>query len=233
MTYIPPQHHPGGRPPTDPLRIVLASKSRGKLAELVALLAEPRIRLVTLDELGHGDFDVAETGATFEANARLKAEAVAQRTGCVALADDSGLEVDALQGRPGVFSRRYAGAEATDAQNNARLLEELRAVEPPRRSARFRCVLALAVPEGSPRDSQATSARTVLTAEGCCEGNIAPLARGEGGFGYDPVFVPVGWGERTLGEAIREEKNALSHRARAVAELRPRLVAWLDRSNRS
>lgn len=231
--HTPPEHQPGSRPPTDPLRIVLASKSRGKLEELAALLAEPRIRLVTLDELGHGDFDVAETGDTFEANARLKAEAVAQQTGYVALADDSGLEVDALQGGPGVFSRRYAGPDATDAQNNVRLLEELRAVEPPRRSARFRCVLALAVPERSSRDAKAASARTVLTAEGCCEGSIAPLARGAGGFGYDPLFVPVGWGERTLAEASREEKNALSHRARAVAQLRPRLVAWLDRSGRS
>lgn len=210
-------------------RIVLASRSRGKLEELVALLAEPRIQLVTLDELGYGVFDVAETGDTFATNARLKAEAVAQHTGSVALADDSGLEVDALQGRPGVFSRRYAGAHATDAQNNARLLEELRDVEPSRRSARFRCVLAVAVPERAAPNAKATGARTVLTAEGSCEGHIARSARGEGGFGYDPLFIPVGWGERTLAEATRAEKNALSHRARAVAELRPRLVAWLDR----
>lgn len=206
----------------DPLRVVLASKNRGKLRELVELLAEPRIRLVTLDELGHGDLDVAETGDTFEANARLKAEAVARHTGCVALADDSGLEVDALGGRPGVFSRRYAGPTATDEQNNARLLDELRGVEPARRGARFRCVLALAVPS-------AEGPRTVLTAEGACEGHVGSDVRGDAGFGYDPVFVPLGWKERTLGQATRAEKNALSHRARAVDELRPRLAGWLDR----
>lgn len=201
------------------MKIVLATQNRGKLRELSVLLDDPSLELVTLDDVGLGGLEVEETGDTFEANARLKAEAVAQRAGLPALADDSGLEVDALGGRPGVLSKRYAGHDATDADNNARLLAELAQTALDARTARFRCVMALAVPQGG-------AARTVLAADGSCEGHIAPAARGDGGFGYDPLFVPSGWGQRTLGEASPAEKNELSHRAEAVRALRPQLRAW-------
>ncbi|NLE86180.1 MAG: RdgB/HAM1 family non-canonical purine NTP pyrophosphatase [Myxococcales bacterium] len=201
------------------MKIVLATQNRGKLRELSVLLDDPSLELVTLDDVGLGGLEVEETGDTFEANARLKAEAVAQRAGLPALADDSGLEVDALGGRPGVLSKRYAGHDATDADNNARLLAELAQTALDARTARFRCVMALAVPQGG-------AARTVLVADGSCEGHIAPAARGDGGFGYDPLFVPSGWGQRTLGEASPAEKNELSHRAEAVRALRPQLRAW-------
>ncbi len=201
------------------MKIVLASQNRGKLRELAALLDDPTLELLTLDDVGLGGMEIEETGDTFEANARLKAEAVAQRAGLPALADDSGLEVDALGGRPGVFSKRYAGHDATDADNNARLLAALAQTALDARTARFRCVMALAVPH-------AREARCVLVAAGSCEGHIAPTARGDEGFGYDPVFVPSGWGQRTLGEASAAEKNALSHRAEAVRALRPQLLTW-------
>lgn len=204
------------------MRIVLASQNRGKLRELAALLDDPTLELSTLDEVGLGDLEVDETGDTFEANARLKAEAVARRAGLPALADDSGLEVDALGGRPGVYSKRFGGPGATDADNNARLLRELAGVSLAARTARFRCVMALAVPG----QGESGEARTVLVAAGACEGHIAEECRGEGGFGYDPLFIPVGWGQRTLGEAAPAEKNELSHRAQAIRALRPELLAW-------
>lgn len=215
------------------MRIVVATQNRGKLRELVELLAEPSLELLTLDEVGLAELEVDETGDTFEANARLKAEAVAYRTNLPALADDSGLEVEALEGRPGVRSKRYAGESANDAENNAKLLEELAGVETSRRGARFRCALVLAVPKAAPGGLDAASGggqlagHGVLVAEGSCEGHIAHELRGAGGFGYDPVFVPQGWGERTLGEAAPGEKNRLSHRAAAIRALRPGLLRWL------
>ena len=204
------------------MKIVLASQNRGKLRELLPLLDDPTIELATLDDVGLGDVEIEETGETFEANARLKAEGVARRAGLPALADDSGLEVDALGGRPGVYSKRFGGAGATDADNNARLLRELAGVPSAERTARFRCVMALAMSgQGEPGE-----ARTVIVAAGACEGHIAEECRGEGGFGYDPLFIPVGWGQRTLGEAAPGEKNDLSHRAEAIRALRPELLAW-------
>jgi XTP/dITP diphosphohydrolase len=205
------------------MRIVVATQNRGKLRELVELLAQPRLELLTLEDVGLAELDVEETGDTFEANARLKAEAAARLAKLPALADDSGLEVDALGGRPGVWSKRYAGPAASDADNNRKLLAELAGLEPARRGARFRCVLVLAVPE-----PDGVGARSVLTADGACEGVIATEIRGQGGFGYDPVFVPEGWGESTLGQAAPGEKNRSSHRAAAIRALRPRLLAWLS-----
>lgn len=211
------------------MRIVLASHNRGKLRELTALLVEPRIELSTLDELKLAELAIEETGETFEENARLKAEEVARLTGYPALADDSGLVVDALSGRPGVRSKRYASENATDAENNAHLLRELAGVPPAQRTARFCAVLALAVPiEGAPSGSGVRDVRTVIVAEGALEGHIAEAPRGDNGFGYDPLFVPAGWGERTLGEASSEEKNALSHRSEAAAALAPKLARWLE-----
>jgi XTP/dITP diphosphohydrolase len=203
-----------------PLRIVLASSNAGKLAELQALLARLPIRLVTAREaLGH-PLDLEETAATFEANARQKAKAVCEATGMISLADDSGLEVDALGGRPGVYSARFAGQYATDEQNNVKLLRELDPFTDDARSARFRCVLALASP---------CERRTIL-AEGVCEGMIARAARGSAGFGYDPLFVPAELAPRTMAELSSEEKNRISHRSRAVRALIPGLLELLGQT---
>jgi XTP/dITP diphosphohydrolase len=158
------------------------------------------------------DRDVEETGTTFEENARIKAEAALAHTGLPGLGDDSGLEVFALDGRPGVYSARYAGEKANDLDNIALLLSELRGVPERRRGARFRCVLALAWP-GEP----------VRTFEGVCRGRILEAMRGERGFGYDPVFFVPSLG-RSMAELPLDEKNRLSHRGRAVALLR----AWLE-----
>ncbi len=208
-------------------RIVLATKNRGKVRELEALLQEPRIALVSLDEVAPPDFDVAETGDTFEENARLKAEAVAKLTGLPALADDSGLVVDALGGRPGVYSKRFAGETATDQDNNARLLEELQGVPDAARAARFVCVLVLAEPSSAEESESSGVARPLLVARGVCEGRIARVARGSHGFGYDPLFLVDALPGRTLAEALPSEKNAVSHRARAARVLAARLTEWL------
>jgi XTP/dITP diphosphohydrolase len=189
------------------LKLVLATANRGKQRELEALLAPLGIRPVLQSELGIDN--VAETGTTFEANALLKARHAALRSGLPALADDSGLEVDALGGRPGVRSARYAGESATDEQNNARLMQELEAVPPERRTARYRCVLALVREAHDP---------SPLIAAGCWEGRIALAPAGRGGFGYDPLFLPDG----QAGSAAQlpvEVKNALSHRGRALQNL--------------
>lgn len=154
-------------------RLLLASGNPGKRVELRALLRGLPVEVVSRPDLP----DVAETGETFVENAILKARATATWSGEWALADDSGLEVDVLDGAPGVLSRRYAGPDATDAERNARLLAELAGVPDPRRTARFRCAVALAAPDGR-----------VWTAEGTCEGDIAHAPRGEHGFGYDPIF---------------------------------------------
>jgi XTP/dITP diphosphohydrolase len=198
------------------LTLVLATSSDGKLAELRALLADLPIEVTSMAAVLPETFSVVETGQTFEDNAVLKARAVCQATGLPALADDSGLEVDGLGGRPGVRSRRFAHERATDAENNAALLRELNEVET--RSARFRCVLALATPFSA----------HVQTVEGVCEGSILRAPRGSGGFGYDPLFVLPGEGARAMAELNEDEKNAVSHRGRAVRALRPLLIATLN-----
>jgi XTP/dITP diphosphohydrolase len=198
------------------LTLVLATTNEGKLVELRALLADLPIEVCSMAQVLPDTFSVVETGQTFEENAVLKARAVCQATGLPALADDSGLEVDGLGGRPGVRSRRFAHERATDAENNAALLRELSEVET--REARFRCVLALATPL-SPH---------VRTVEGVCEGSILRAPRGSGGFGYDPLFVLPGDSGRAMAELSETEKNAVSHRGRAAAALRPLLVATLN-----
>lgn len=155
--------------------------------------------------------DIVEDADTFEGNARIKAVVLAEHTGEVALADDSGLAVDALDGAPGVYSARYAGEAASDADNVSRLLAELDrvgATEPEQRGARFHCVLVLRGPDG-----------TEIVADGSVEGHIAPRPAGDSGFGYDPVFVPDEGDGRTFAQMSATEKNELSHRARAVAAL--------------
>ena len=188
-------------------RLVLASANEGKLRELTALLAP--FSLTLLPQRALGIASVAETGHSFLDNALLKARHAAQAAALPALADDSGLEVDALGGRPGVHSARFAGEAAGEADNVARLLAELAGVPAAQRAARYQCVIVLVRSGEDPAP---------LIARGSWEGRIASQARGGGGFGYDPVFVPAG-GSRTAAELSPEEKNAVSHRARALEGL--------------
>jgi XTP/dITP diphosphohydrolase len=201
------------------LTLVLASSNEGKLRELRALLADLPVQVLGVREVLGEALDVPETGLTFEENAILKARATCQATRLVALADDSGLEVAALGGRPGVRSARFAHARATDAENNAALLSQLEHVSAAERNASFRCVLALASPF--------TDAVRCVT--GDCAGTIARSTRGSGGFGYDPLFQVHGLGGRSMAELSEAEKNQISHRAQAVRAIKP-LVADLLRS---
>ena len=211
-------------------RIVVATRSTHKLREL--LLGGTRVELVDLDDVGvPPGAEPVEDGRTFEANARLKARYYARMTGLPTLADDSGIEVDALDGGPGVRTRRYAGEEATDAQNNAKLLASLAGLPPERRGARYVCVLALADPRpvraavrGSRDASHLRLTRSVpivAQSRGTCRGRIATEPRGTGGFGYDPIFEPATEkpGGRTLGLWSAAEKHAISHRARAARRM--------------
>ncbi len=203
-------------------RLLIATRSSHKLRELRELLSLERAELVTLDELGIPG-DPVEDGATFEANAAIKARFGARASGLPTLADDSGLEVDALGGGPGVRTRRYAGEDATDVDNNAKLLRELADLPPERRGARYVCVLALA----RPRDQGPHGGLPLIYARGTVRGRIATVPRGTGGFGYDPIFEPASEppGGRTLGLWTPAEKNAISHRARAARRMAPRLAA--------
>jgi XTP/dITP diphosphohydrolase len=189
------------------MRVVLASGNRGKLRELAALLGPLGFDLVTQSELGV--VPPAETGHTFLENALLKARHAAGVTGLPALADDSGIEVDALDGRPGVFSARYAGEGASDVDNLHKMLGELQGVPSANRTARYRCVIAFV---GASMDS------TPVIADGTWNGTVIAAPRGLGGFGYDPIFVPIGL-ERTAAELEPEMKNSLSHRGQALRAL--------------
>jgi len=201
------------------LTIVLATSNHGKIQELRALLADLPVQFVAAAEVLGEQPSIVEDGATFEANALIKARAVARATRTLALADDSGLEVDALGGRPGVRSARFAHERATDAENNAALLRELENIEEGARGARFRCVLAVVNPW---RESE------VHVAEGSCEGSIARAPRGNGGFGYDPLFVVAGHDGKAMAELSEDDKNRVSHRARAVAALRGILLKLVN-----
>jgi XTP/dITP diphosphohydrolase len=199
-------------------RLLVATRSVHKLAELRELLALDRGELMSLNDLGiEGDVD--ETGSTFEANARLKARHGARVSGLPTLADDSGLEVDELGGGPGIRTRRYAGENATDKENNAKLLAALDGLPPERRGARYVCVLALALPDGA----GSRGGLPMRLVRGTCRGRIAPAPRGTGGFGYDPIFEPASEppGGRTLGEWSQAAKNEISHRGRAARRMQP------------
>ena len=199
---------------SDPLRAqvwVVATGNAGKLAEMRALLGDLPLALRGLADLPR--IELPPEGDDYAENAVAKARAVALATGLPALGDDSGLEVDALGGRPGVHSARYGGPGRDDAARVALLLHELASVPEAQRSARFVCVVALVTPDG---DS--------VTARGSCEGRILAAPRGEGGFGYDPVFAAEGR-DVSLAELPADEKNRLSHRGRAVAALRAKLRA--------
>jgi XTP/dITP diphosphohydrolase len=200
----------------DRSRLLVATRSTHKLRELRELLGL-RARLISLDDAGIAE-EAIEDGRTFGANASKKARFFANLSALPTLADDSGLEVDALGGRPGIHTKRYAGETATDEDNNAKLLRELLGLDPSRRGARYRCVLALALPESKgPRGGLA-----VRLAHGTCEGRIATAPKGSGGFGYDPIFEPASEppGGRTLGEWTAEAKNRISHRGKAARRMR-------------
>ncbi len=188
---------------TEARRFVVATFNRHKAAELHALLALPGVTLVPLADWP-GATPPEEHGATLLENARLKARAAVLLTGLPAIADDTGLEVDAINGAPGVHAARYSGPDATYASNVAKLLRELNGVPPERRGARFRTVCAVAWPDG-----------VELSADGALQGVITEVPRGENGFGYDPVFMPAGE-TRTVAELTDAEKNVISHRAKAA-----------------
>mgnify|MGYP004671049877 CR=1 FL=1 len=191
-------------------RMVLASGNRKKLKELRRILEPMGFEVIPKDEAGAA-FDPEENGSTFAENALIKARAASLATGMIAVADDSGLCVDALGGAPGVYSARYAGNDATDGERIEKLLRELEDVPSEERGARFVSAVCVYFPGG----------RTV-TAQGVCEGRIAFEPHGSGGFGYDPVFMV---GEKSFGELSAEEKDALSHRGKALRALRDKLAA--------
>lgn len=202
-------------------RLLVATRSTHKLRELRELLALDGTELVSLDELAIAG-DPVEDGETFETNAAIKARFGLRASGLPTLADDSGIEVDALGGAPGVRTRRYAGEDATDQANNTKLLDALRGMPPGERGARYVCVLALALPDArGPRGGV-----RLISTRGTCRGRIADAPRGTGGFGYDPVFEPASEppGGRTLGLWTPAEKHAISHRARAARRMTPRLA---------
>jgi XTP/dITP diphosphohydrolase len=187
--------------------LLIATNNAGKVQEFRELLDGCGWKLVTPRDLGL-EIEVEEHGETYEENATMKALLFAQESGVTTLADDSGIEVDALDGRPGVYSARYAGADRTDGERVDALLAELEGVPDEKRTARFRCVIAIADPDGR-----------VETVEGAVEGRIARAPRGENGFGYDPVFELPGRG-LTTAELPSEEKNAVSHRGVAARKAR-------------
>jgi XTP/dITP diphosphohydrolase len=188
-------------------KLLLATNNKGKVEEYRDLLKGLRFELVTPAEVGI-NLEVEESGSTFQENARIKAEAFARASGLLTLADDSGLEVDALNGEPGIRSSRYAGDGASDADKISLLLSKLKDIPAERRTARFRCVIAIAWPDGK-----------IEYAFGKCEGTIALAPRGNKGFGYDPVFY-ISELQKTMAEIPEDLKNRISHRARAVQEAR-------------
>jgi XTP/dITP diphosphohydrolase len=194
------------------MRILVATMNAGKLREYERLLADlPGLLLQTMESLSE-PIDVVEDRDTFHENALKKAAEIAAVAGIPCLADDSGLEVDSLGGRPGVHSARYSGEGATDAQNNEKLLEELGDLRDGNRSARFRCAIVIASPDG----------RELAAVGGACEGRIGREPKGAHGFGYDPLFIPDGY-TQTMAELGPETKNEISHRAKAAAKLVPLL----------
>ena len=203
-------------------RLLVATRSTHKLRELRELLELAHGELVSLEDLGIPG-DPEETGTTFRTNAAIKARFGARASGLPTLADDSGLEVDALDGGPGVRTRRYAGEQATDEANNALLLATLGDLPADRRGARYVCVLALAVPDASARPHDAVP---LTFTQGTCRGRIARAPKGTGGFGYDPIFEPAAEppGGRTLGLWTPAEKHAISHRSRASRRMAPHLA---------
>jgi XTP/dITP diphosphohydrolase len=196
-----------------PPRIAIASHNAHKLREITRICADWPVAWLTVENHEGLWPEVEETGSTYLENARLKAEAGAAALGVPALADDSGIEVDALGGRPGPRSARFAGEDATDKRNLQELIRALKGVPGSGRTARYRCLAVLASPDGEE-----------VSAEGICEGILLTKPRGSRGFGYDPIFVPAGWDD-TMAELTDEEKDRISHRGRALRALRELLEA--------
>ncbi len=209
---------------------ILASQNKNKIREIRAILDRYGLHVISRDDAGIPTDDIEETGATFEENSLLKAGAIMDMIEAdpalsdllksPVVADDSGLMVDALGGAPGVYSARYAGPECSYANNNAKLLSELEGVPEEKRTAHFVTVITLIYPdaEGAPETAVKQGDRYVLTAKGTCSGHIATETKGEGGFGYDPVFIPDGY-TKSFAQLGTDFKNRISHRARALEEL--------------
>ena len=193
-------------------QLLICTRSKGKFPEIVDVLKDLPFSFLNLNDVSAipPDFDVKETGKTFSENAILKAETLGSMTGLLALADDSGLEVDALDGRPGVYSHRYA--TGTDTDRCRKLLDEMKDVPPEKRGAQFRCVFALFDPQKE----------KIATTEGIMRGTIAFESRGRYGFGYDPIFINETG--KTNAELSTKEKNAISHRGKALQEMKKVLV---------
>ena len=189
--------------------ILVVSSNKGKIKEIRSILSKVDSLIFFTVGVKYPDFYVEESGKTFCDNALIKAKAYAEKYGIISLADDSGLEVDALGGRPGVESARYAGAEATDAQRVQKLLDELKNVPLEKRTARFKCCICVYNPK----------TKKTTFGEGTCEGKITDSPRGTNGFGYDPVFEVEGFDGKTMAEITLEEKSTVSHRARALLVL--------------
>ena len=198
------------------MKLILASRNRKKIKEMEALLSQyvEGVQILSLDDIGF-ESDIEENGETYEENALIKARTAVEASGnrYASIADDSGLSVDALGGAPGVYSARYAGGHGDDAANNTLLLQNLTAVPPAQRTARFVCCIACVFPDG-----------TSFTVRGETEGLIIDDARGEGGFGYDPYFYYTPFG-KTFAELSADQKNAISHRGKAVEKLAEKLMA--------
>lgn len=197
------------------LEIVIASSNRAKIGEIVEIFSALDVTLLTKDDVGAWPDDIEESEVTYLENALIKGRAICETTGLPALADDSGIEVDALDGAPGVHSARFAGPEAEDEANNRKLAGLLATTPRDKRSARYVCVAVVVFPDGEE-----------IAAFGTCEGVIAEEPRGEGGFGYDPWFVPFG-GSRTMAELTPAEKHSISHRGKALRELAEKLQRHL------
>ncbi len=198
----------------NPPEVVIATRNPGKFREIKAILSSLPLKFLSLEDFPDLP-EVVEDGATFAENAGKKARTIADFTGRLAIADDSGLVVDALQGRPGVFSSRYAGENATDRERCQKLLEEMASIPEGKRQARFMCAMAVALPRGR-----------MEVVEGECRGRVTSAPRGKRGFGYDPIFFVPQFG-KTMAELEPEEKNRISHRARALEKLKVLLPEFL------
>lgn len=192
-------------------KIVAASKNRHKIEEIEAITRQFGMDIIPRDEAGVPDVEITEDGTTFEENSYKKAYGIMKLCGEITIADDSGLEVDCLDGAPGVFSARFAGEDGNDQANNDKLKELIKDVPYEQRTGRFVSVITMVFPDGE-----------TITARGEVEGHIVLEERGPNGFGYDPLFVPLGY-DITFGEFEPEAKNRISHRANALAELRRKL----------
>lgn len=196
------------------MKFIIATNNQKKLKELERILNPLGINAVSAKDEGISLDDVEETGTTFAENAYLKAEAAFKKTGLPSVADDSGLCVDALDGRPGIYSARYAGEKATDGDKNNKLLSELNGVSEKDRTAHFTCAICCILPDGAK-----------IEVEGRCEGSIAFEPHGNGGFGYDPIFK---FGDKSYAELSSDEKDAVSHRGKALRKLKAELEKYFD-----